>query len=99
MMNGELSGSDPANGLAANADVIYDLTTGNADGSGRTPFTGNVIPASRISPVAQKLMTLLQKARAGFYRAPVRLRRVRIILQPLTSPSITLPRTKRSTGM
>ena len=66
MMNGDLSGSDPANGLAANVDVIYDPTTGNADGSGRTPFAGNVIPASRISPVAQKLMGLLLKAPGRF---------------------------------
>ena len=25
--------------------IIYDPTTGNADGTGRTPFPGNVIPA------------------------------------------------------
>ena len=26
--------------------VIYDPLTGNPDGTGRTPFPGNVIPAS-----------------------------------------------------
>jgi carboxypeptidase family protein len=35
--------------------VIYDPATGNADGSGRTPFPGNRIPAGRISPIAQAL--------------------------------------------
>ncbi len=35
---------------------IYDPTTGNPDGSGRTPFPGNIIPPSRISPIVQKLL-------------------------------------------
>ncbi len=66
MMNGDLSGADPANGLAANPYVVYDPTTGNPDGSGRLPFPGNVIPANRISPVAQKLMGLLRQAPGRF---------------------------------
>lgn len=66
MMQGDLRGSDPANGLAANTDVIYDPTTGNADGSGRMPIPGNIIPANRLSPVAEKLMGLLQKAPGRF---------------------------------
>ena len=66
MMNGDLSGNDPANGLARNADVIYDPGTGSADGSGRTPMPGNIIPASRISPVSQKLMGLLKQAPGQF---------------------------------
>ena len=36
--------------------TIYDPRTGNADGSGRQPFAGNVIPADRISPVASKII-------------------------------------------
>lgn len=32
--------------------VIYDPLTGNADGAGRTPFAGNVVPADRINPVS-----------------------------------------------
>ena len=47
---------------AFNADgtlqVIYDPLTGNADGTGRTPFPGNVIPAGRISQIAQQLQAL-----------------------------------------
>jgi hypothetical protein len=36
--------------------TIYDPLTGNADGTGRSPFPGNVIPDSRISPVAKKII-------------------------------------------
>jgi len=40
--------------------VIYDPATGNNDtGVGRIPFTGNIIPASRISPIAQKLLNMV----------------------------------------
>jgi outer membrane receptor protein involved in Fe transport len=43
----------------ANTAPIYDPDTGNPDGTGRTQFPNNVIPAGRISPVAQNLMKLL----------------------------------------
>ena len=33
--------------------VIYDPLTGDANGNGRTPFPGNIIPANRINPVAR----------------------------------------------
>jgi hypothetical protein len=50
-----------AQGVLASSTPIYDPATGNADGSGRTPFNqdaaGNyIIPASRIDPIAQKLI-------------------------------------------
>lgn len=35
---------------------IYDPTTGNANGTGRTPFTGGIIPTSRISPQAAAIL-------------------------------------------
>ena len=38
------------------ATTIHDPFTGSADGTGRTPFAGNVIPADRISPVAAKIL-------------------------------------------
>lgn len=38
---------------------IYDPTTGNSDGTGRTAFANNIIPTSQISPVATALMNLL----------------------------------------
>jgi outer membrane receptor protein involved in Fe transport len=43
----------------ANTAPIYDPETGNPDGTGRTMFPNNVIPAARISPVAQNLVNLL----------------------------------------
>jgi hypothetical protein len=39
--------------------AIYDPITGNADGSGRQPFTNNVIPKDRQSPTAQTLNSWL----------------------------------------
>ncbi len=39
--------------------IIYDPLTGNADGSGRTPFTNNSIPAARIDFASAKLASLL----------------------------------------
>jgi hypothetical protein len=38
--------------LSGAASVVYDPQTGNADGTGRTPFAGNIIPSNRISPIA-----------------------------------------------
>jgi Carboxypeptidase regulatory-like domain len=35
---------------------IYDPLTGAINGTGRTAFAGNIIPAGRISPIATKLM-------------------------------------------
>ena len=37
---------------------IYDPSTGNPDGTGRTQFPGNVIPASRIDPISLKFIQL-----------------------------------------
>lgn len=38
--------------------LIFDPQTGDADGRGRTAFTGNVIPLNRISPIAQRINEL-----------------------------------------
>ena len=40
----------------ATGTTVYDPFTGNPDGTGRTPFAGNVIPQGRVSDVAKKLM-------------------------------------------
>ena len=40
-------------------NVIYDPATGNADGTGRSPFPHNSVPSNRINPVAVNLMNLL----------------------------------------
>ena len=37
---------------------IYDPSTGNPDGTGRTQFPGNVIPADRIDPTSLKFIQL-----------------------------------------
>ena len=51
-----------AGNLSQSPTTIYDPATGNPDGTGRTPFTGNLIPASRISPIATRLNALLPAA-------------------------------------
>lgn len=38
---------------------IYDPATGNADGTGRQPFPGNIIPQSRLSPQALALLAYI----------------------------------------
>jgi hypothetical protein len=45
--NGDFSGA---------STIIYDPATGNPDGTGRTPFPNNRIPASRLSSIAQTLL-------------------------------------------
>ena len=42
--------------FSAAPTIIYDPLTGNPDGTGRTPFPGNRIPANRISPIAQRIL-------------------------------------------
>jgi hypothetical protein len=39
--------------------TIYDPLTGNLDGSERTPFAGNQIPANRISPIARRIIDVI----------------------------------------
>ncbi|HEY1340090.1 MAG TPA: TonB-dependent receptor [Bryobacteraceae bacterium] len=45
--------------FSATGVTIYDPLTGNADGTGRTPFAGNKIDANRIDPAANTLIALL----------------------------------------
>ena len=45
--------------LSATGVTIYDPLTGNADGTGRTPFANNTIPSTRIDPAAATLTALL----------------------------------------
>lgn len=42
--------------LSAGGTIIYDPATGNANGGGRTAFAGNIIPASRISPISRRIL-------------------------------------------
>lgn len=48
-----------AGNLSASPTTIYDPTTGNPDGTNRQPFAGNIIPTSRISPIAARLNALV----------------------------------------
>jgi outer membrane receptor protein involved in Fe transport len=41
--------------MSGSTNPIYDPLTGNADGTGRTAFAGNIIPSSRIDPIAVKI--------------------------------------------
>jgi hypothetical protein len=43
--------------FSAYPTIIYDPNTGNADGTGRQPFAGNIIPTSRLDPITQKLQS------------------------------------------
>jgi hypothetical protein len=45
--------------FSATSTLIYDPLTGNADGTGRTAFPGNVIPSNRIAFASATLTALL----------------------------------------
>src|SRR5215467_3543906 len=45
--------------LSASTTTIYDPATGEADGTGRSPFPGNQIPANRIRPIAAKILAFI----------------------------------------
>ena len=45
--------------LSDSNTLIYDPATGNADGTGRTAFPGNKIPASQINPISTKILNLV----------------------------------------
>ena len=45
--------------MSASPNPIYDPTTGNANGTGRTAFTNKIIPSNRIDPTAKKILALL----------------------------------------
>jgi hypothetical protein len=56
MINGIFTGAT-TNGTTP--VTIYDPATGNADGTGRTPFANNVIPAQRFSYAATQMIKLM----------------------------------------
>ncbi len=45
--------------LSASPTPIYDPATGNFNGTGRTQFPGNIIPADRIDPIVKKIIALI----------------------------------------
>ena len=48
-----------AGNFSESTRAIYDPLTGDLDGGNRAAFPGNVLPASRVSPIAKKLNDLL----------------------------------------
>jgi hypothetical protein len=50
----QLSGDE-----SGSATPIYNPLTGNADGTGRSPFQGNMIPRSMINPIIAKIVALI----------------------------------------
>jgi carboxypeptidase family protein len=59
---GDFSNARNANGTL---QIVYDPMTGNPDGSGRTPFAGNVIPPNRLNPIALKLLGVYPLPNSG----------------------------------
>jgi hypothetical protein len=52
--------------MSASTTAMYDpASTTATDGSGRSPFPGNIIPTNRISPIAQKLVALVPMPNLG----------------------------------
>jgi hypothetical protein len=57
-----LAGSSPA--------LVYDPLTGNTStGVGRTPFPGNIIPTSRLNPIALKILALVPNPNEAYSTA------------------------------
>ena len=51
--------------LSAAAQPVFDPATGDASALGRTQFPGNAIPASRISPIATRVLALIPQPNKG----------------------------------
>ena len=59
-----------AGNLSAGRNTVYDPATGDTStGFGRSPFAGNIIPSSRIEPVAKKIMAYLPDPNLPFTEA------------------------------
>lgn len=48
--------------LSSGPTNIYDPNTGDSQGRNRTQFPGNIVPASRISPIATRVLNLIPAA-------------------------------------
>lgn len=62
MMDGDLRGNDPASGLGANSDIVYDPTTGRSGGYGRKQIMASDNPTS---PLYNALCLATQANAAG----------------------------------
>jgi hypothetical protein len=58
--------------LSSGTTTIYDPNTGNPlDGTGRTPFPGNIIPSNRINPVSAAIMKLVPATNENYNVAAI----------------------------
>ena len=64
---GDFSNARNANG---SLQLIYDPLTGNPDGTGRTPFPNNIIPADRLNPIAAEAQRVLSRCQTPAAPAP-----------------------------
>ncbi len=53
------SAASRAGNYSSYTNAVYDGASGNAIGFDRTPFPGNQIPASRMDPIARKIISLV----------------------------------------
>ena len=51
--------------FSSSPNPIYDPATGNANGTGKMPFAGNIIPMSRFDPVALKIIANVPATNVG----------------------------------
>ena len=68
MLQGNFQGAIAAGqncATTATTGCIYDPTTGNSDGTGRTPFANNTIPANEISAASAYLASLMPMPNYG----------------------------------
>src|SRR5437667_803463 len=68
---------------------IYDPNTGNADGTGRTAFPGNIIPFNRLDSAATTMAGLIPKPNVGDPNSPTNISNNFI---PLGAPQYNLSR-------
>jgi len=71
------------------AGCIYDANTGNANGTGRRAFPGNIIPADRLDPAAVKMASLLPTPNVGNPNSPTNITNNYI---PIGAPQYNLSR-------
>ena len=54
-----------AGNFSGTGTTIYNPLSGNPDGTGRTPFAGNVIPTTMLNPIALKLQSYYPSPNVG----------------------------------
>jgi hypothetical protein len=53
--------------LSTSSQIVYDPAAGNPlDGTGRTPFPGNIIPSNRINPVSAAILALFPSTNQNY---------------------------------